>query len=136
MNKRAILRSLLASLLAASVLVISSPAVTNAAWSSSCGWHSQKACMWESINYTVPLAANTIDVTTYWGIKYPNTQTWMNDTVSSVENEHTANAVIWYTDANFSGTAYCVPALWTASSLGGLNDTFSSHIAITTSYCP
>lgn len=127
---RRLLKSIALGLLPIGLFVSAGRAAT---WNASCG--SGKACVWGDSGYGVPLAATTASESDYGTHNYPNTQTGMNGSVSSIRNRFGAKDVVFYVDAGYSGANLCLNAGGAMASLPGFDDAFSSHVIAIASTC-
>lgn len=104
------------------------------AWNATCS-AAGDACIWRHGNFGVPLAAQARSDWTYTDDTFPNTQTTLNDQASSVRNKFDVKDVIWYFDAGYGGTAWCVDHETAYRVLNDHNDEYSSHVVATGSSC-
>lgn len=87
-----------------------------------------KICVSRDDNNTAPRATTNLSDSNYSGDIYYNTQSSINNSVSSMQNWFGANDVIFFTGASSSGSAFCVDTFYGYSSIAlGWDDAFSSH---------
>lgn len=104
------------------------------AWDASC--NSGEMCSyWSNGPFVVPLAANSGGDSNYSGDVYPGTQQSLNGSVSSIRNLKTSGDVVWFFDAGYSGTSFCLDAVYEAGYLGSHNDQYSSHLIAASDTC-
>ncbi len=115
-------------------IVLGLAATVALAWNAQCS-ASGDACVWRHGGFGVPLAAQSTNDNTYTNDNYPNTQTNMNDDVSSVRNKFDVRDVIWYFNADWDGTSLCVDHESSVGVLGSHNDEYTSHLIVPGASC-
>lgn len=123
---------LIAASVSASALALALSSVAMA-WSATCS--TNQACDWKDASFGVPLAAIGVSVADYAGSYYPNTVDTLNDSVSSIKNTFSTYDVVWFFDANYSGTSFCLNSGWSSGQLNAHNDQYSSHLIAVGSTC-
>jgi hypothetical protein len=125
----AIVAIVLSSVLASVTLAL------DATWNASC--NTGEVCNYMNWHWEVPAAATTSGDSDYGAGNdlYPNTGYSINNSVSSTGNLKTANDVVWYSGANYSGSSLCINAQGGAYTLGSQNDVFSSHLIAANDTC-
>lgn len=104
------------------------------AWNANCS-DSGDACVWRHASFGVPLAAKDISDSNYTDDFFPNTQTTLNDQVSSIRNKFNVKDVVYYFDHGYAGTSFCLKAGSQSGDLNTHNDEYSSHLVATGSTC-
>ena len=125
-------RRLAISALLAFVFIVSTAAAA-LAWNSTCS--TGEVCVWRHADFGEPRAAKGTSDSTYTNDQFPNTQTTINDQVSSVRNRFNVKDVVFHFDADYEGTSFCLRAGFESSYLAGHNDEYSSHIVAAGSTC-
>lgn len=112
------------------------------------GWHESPpvcdtttgVCISIDDNYVAPRAVNSLSDSN-WGTAgdvYPNTQSSINNSASSVRNRFTANDITFHKGTSGSGASFCMPQGGTNNDLGflgsGFDDQISSH-GVTAGLC-
>lgn len=98
------------------------------AWDTNCSSSGSKVCVHRDDGLTLPVAAMNGSSSDYGIAKYFNSNDYINNSASSVQNLYTAKDVVWHHDPNNRGGAFCVDSWWTYTWVGHLdNDRFSSH---------
>lgn len=82
-----------------------------------------------------PIAATSGSDSTYVGDVYPGTSSTLNDTVSSIKNDKSGYDVVWYFNAGYAGTSYCLDSGHSASYLQSHNDKYSAHQVVSGGTC-
>ena len=99
-----------------------------AAWTTNCSSGAEKVCVYIDTSWVTPMAAMNGDKDDYGSNKYPNTQQYINDTVSSVKNRHASSDIRFYFHADQGGESFCANANTSYNDVGFWNnDRFSSH---------
>jgi hypothetical protein len=88
------------------------------------------------VDFVAPRAAKPSGDADYGPDDYPNTDgDGINDSVSSIKNRLTSNDVVWFFNAGYGGTSFCLDPGWVASPLNSHNDEYSSHLLAALSTC-
>lgn len=123
-------RLALVALLAVVSAAVFVPAVAGWAASNSCTTTSG-VCVSYDDNLTVPRAVTCCTDTNYIGDLYYNTGTYINNTMSSVQNKFTSVDIVFF-DGSVAGEAYCQDSNSWNNDLGffgfGYDDRASSHV--------
>jgi hypothetical protein len=125
-------RATLGLILALTIVAIT--AGVSFAWNSTCS-AAGDACVWRHANFEIPLAAKASSDWTYTDDFFPNSQTALNDQVSSIRNKFDVKDVIWYFDAGYSGTSWCVDHETGFGVLNAHDNKYSSHVVAAGSSC-
>lgn len=115
------------------LMLLSTVTAARAAWHTTCG--TADACIWKNANFSVPRAANDISDSQYNNNNYPNTQDSLNDSAFSIENRFSAKDVVYFFNASYSSTSFCLKSGWSSGDLNSHNDEYSSHIIAVGSTC-
>lgn len=103
------------------------------AWNATCD--SGEMCNWKHASFGVPLAAKPQSDSNYTNDSYPNTQSTLNDSVSSIKNKFNVKDVVWFFHVGYEGTSFCLNPGWKSGDLNAHNDKYSSHLVATGSTC-
>lgn len=110
------------------VLLTAMSVFTAVAWSTTCSTSAQKICVYSNADFGVPMAAMNGSLASYGTDKYPNTNLFINDTVSSVKNLYSTRDVIFKHDVGPGGGSLCVDSgAWYTYVGFWDNDRFSAH---------
>ena len=124
-------RTALGGFIVAVVVAVLAPIAL--AWDATC--NAGEMCNWRHANFGVPLAAKDRSDNDYTNDFYPNTQSTLNDSVSSIRNRFNTKDVVWFFDVGYSGTSFCLNPGWESGDLRGHNDQYSSHLVAVGSTC-
>ncbi len=119
--------------LVALLVVVSAAGVLAATWDASCS--AGDACVWREADFVVPLAATTTGDNDYSNDQYPNTTFTINNSASSIRNSFGQKDVVWYFNAGYSGTSWCVNAGTGYRFLNSHDNMYSPHLVAVGSTC-
>lgn len=108
-----------------------------AAWSSDCSSSGGKVCIYADDNWVLPVAAMNGSKDNYAdGAKYPNSNTYINDSANGSKNWYSTYDVNHYNDANYKAYSMCTNSLSGWQTIGVFNnDRWSAHLLVSTSSC-
>lgn len=131
-------RLVLLGIAAVAILALAVPAIghgDDVSWNGTC--NAGEFCVYRHSNFSVVAATSGTKDDHYLGDFFPNSGgITLNDQISSLKNERTANHVRWYIDAHQGGASICMNAGGQDPSVpSNFNDEISSHNDFTGS-CP
>lgn len=125
----------LLSIVLATLVVIALPlsAMASAPWGSDCDGvlSSSKLCIFLDTNYNGNIAHMSGSNLSYAGQTWPSTNTYVEDSISSMKNLYSNTRIRWWKGRNYTDSYVCLNQNSGFTSLGigpfGFNDTISSH---------